>query len=324
MRILVTGAAGFVGPFLCRRLVEEGYAVRAAVRRHEDLACLPRECEPAVVTDLNLSEARRRLVTGVDGVVHLAAKVHDISYRSADDLEAYVAANTAITADLARAAAAAGAGVFVFASSIKVNGESTAPGRPFTAADIPDPQGAYAISKWRAEQALQELARETGIRAVAVRPPLVYGPRVKGNFLRLMRLVKLGLPLPLGSATNRRSLLYVGNLADLLVRCLRPVDASVVVASDGAPVSTRQLVIELAEAMDSHTRLLPFPVSLLRVAAWIAGRAEEVERLLGSLEIDSSDSELRLAWQPPFTRRRALEETAAWCLAGHAQSKKAA
>jgi nucleoside-diphosphate-sugar epimerase len=308
MRVLVTGAAGFVGGFLCRRLLEGGHAVRAAVRDPADRARLPAGCDIAAF-ELHAPQVAESLVRGVDAVVHLAAKVHEMTR---GDYASYDAANTQASVRLARAAAGAGAATFVFASTIKVNGEATAPGAPFTAADPPRPQDPYAQSKWRAEEALQALASQTGLRLVVVRPPLVYGPGVRGNFLRLLRLVARGVPLPLGSARNRRSLLYVENLADLLERCLHAPRAAVLLAADGEPVSTRQLVIEMAQALGRKARLLPFPQRLLVAAARLAGRGAEIERLLGSLEVDMSGTLDALAWRPPFGRTQALKATADW------------
>jgi nucleoside-diphosphate-sugar epimerase len=267
---------------------------------------MPPGCEPFFVQDLRLP-LPSGLFVGVDAVVHLAARVHDVTYRSAMDVDAYLSCNVEPTVRLAKEAAQAGASVFVFASTIKVNGESTRSGRPFTANDAPAPQGAYAVSKWRAEQALFELARHGILRIVAVRPPLVYGPGVKGNFRSLLGLVMKRVPLPLASIANARSLIYVENLAEVMARSLVTACPAVILPTDGA-LSTPQLIRDLGEALDVPVRLWPFPVSLLRHLGRALGRAEQVERLVGSLEIDPAG----MPWRPSLEHRTGFERTARW------------
>ena len=249
---------------------------------------------------------------GVTSVVHLAARAHVMHDTVADPLAEYRRVNVDGTRLLARAAAGAGVQRFVFLSSIKVNGESTR--RPFTPADTPRPEDAYGVSKWEAEQALMQVARGTGMQWVILRSPLIYGPGVGGNFLRLMRAVARGVPLPLGAIDNRRSLVYAGSLVDAIRVCLSHPGArdQVFLLSDGEDVSSAELVRRLAAALQVQPRLLSVPVPLLRVVGRLMGRAAAVERLTGSLQIDSSRIRAALGWLPPFSLDEGLAETARW------------
>lgn len=216
--ILVTGATGFVGTALCADLTARGIASRPASR-------LPTSgFHPVGAIDARTDWTEA--LAGIDCVVHLAARVHVMDDTAADPLAAFRAANVDATLNLAHQAAAAGARRFIFVSSIKVNGEETAPGRPFTAADVPEPRDPYGLSKWEAEQALFDLGRQTGMDIVVIRPPLIYGPGVKANFASLMRLARRGLPLPFGLISNKRSLLFVGNLTDFIILCVAHPDAA--------------------------------------------------------------------------------------------------
>jgi UDP-glucose 4-epimerase len=230
--------------------------------------------------------------------------------RVQDPLVLYRATNTDATLNLARQAVAAGVKRFVFISSIKVNGE----GRelPYSEFDLPSPQDAYAISKWEAEQGLRAIESSTGMQVVILRPPLVYGPGVGANFLRLMRSVERGLPLPFGRVDNRRSLLYLGNFTDAIRVCLdHPAAAGqTFLLSDGEDVSSADLIRRLALAMHRPARLLPLPPSWLRAAGALLGRGAEVDRLLGSLSVDSSKIRRELGWRPPFSMDEGLSQTA--------------
>jgi len=252
-----------------------------------------------------------RALQGVDAVVHLAARAHVMQDSAADPLAAYRGINVLATHALARAAAQAGVRRFVYVSSIKVNGEST--GAPFSELDVPQPQDAYGRSKWEAEQSLREIATTTRLPVVILRPPLIYGPGVKGNFLSLLRAIDRGLPLPLAAIRNRRSLLYVGNLADALVLCLEHEAAAgqtYLVADD--TVSTPDLVRQIAQALDRPARLVFVPPLLLRMAGAALGKSAAVARLLGSLEIDSSRIRRELGWLPRTGIAQGLGETARW------------
>ena len=245
---------------------------------------------------------------GIDVVVHLAGIAHELSAQNAEEI--YLQVNSMATERLARSAAASGARRFVFMSSIKVNGERTSAERPFRAADAPDPQDRYARSKWQAEQALARVAAETGLEVVVLRPPLVYGPGVRANFLRLLRLVERGLPLPLGAIDNRRSLVYVGNLADLVVLAASSPDAAgrTLLAADGEDLSTPQLVRGIGRALGVSTALIPVPVGLLKLAGALTGKGSEVGRLTDSLRVDIAETR-SLGWRPPHTVASGMEET---------------
>lgn len=252
-------------------------------------------------------------LSGVDTVVHLAARVHVTDETAADPMAAFRQVNVLGTERLARSAAAAGVRRLVFLSSVKVNGEGTR-GRAYTEGDAPAPEDGYARSKWEAERGLARIADETGLEVVVLRPPLVYGPGVKANFLALMRAIDRGLPLPLGAIDNRRSLLFVGNLADAVVRCIGHPGAAgkTFLLRDGEDVSTPELIRRLARALERPARLFPFPPALLKLAAGLAGRREAADRLLGSLTVDDSRIRRELGWAPPHGLDQGLRITAAW------------
>lgn len=317
MRILVSGAGGFVGTELVRSLLAAGHEVHGAVRR--PLKQPVRGVEYVTTEDLGGDSDWTSVLAGVDVVVHLAARVHVMRDAAGGSLAAYRSANALGTQSLARAAAQAGTRRLVFVSSIKVNGEATFAERPFTDADPPRPQDPYAQSKWEAEQALADISRETGLETVVLRPPLVYGPGVKANFLALLRWVDRGFPLPLGCIDNRRSLLYLGNLVDALLACCTHPGAAgrTFLVSDTPPVSTPELVRMMASVLGCPPRLLPVPVVVLRGLAGLLGRAAAVDRLTQSLVVDGSGLERALDWRPPFTMTQSLEQTCAWYRISH-------
>jgi nucleoside-diphosphate-sugar epimerase len=249
----------------------------------------------------------------VDCVVHLAARVHVMKDTAADPLAEFRRTNTAGTEHLARCAAAAGVKRLVFVSTIKVNGEETRD-RPFTESDPARPGDPYGISKWEAEQALARVATDTGLEYVILRPPLVYGPEVKGNFLKLLSAIERGVPLPLAAIANRRSLLYLGNLVDTLILAATHSAAAgrTFLVSDGQDVSSPELVLRLAKEMDAPGRLLHCPRSLLRLGGRMLGRADAVSRLVESLQVDSSAIQRELGWEPPFSVEDGLRATAQW------------
>ncbi|KRB59430.1 nucleoside-diphosphate sugar epimerase [Rhizobium sp. Root708] len=297
---LITGASGFIGKGLQETLKQRGLPYRAVSRR-----TLPGYVPIGDVgTDTDWSEALR----GVDTIVHLAAANQNVTEGKTAD-SAYRAVNVDGTARLAKQAAAAGVRRFIFLSSIKANGEMTEPGRPFTPASIPSPDSAYGRSKLEAEQRLAEIGKRTGLVTISIRPPLVYGQGGRGSFEALVGLVRKRLPLPLGSVENRRSMIYLENLTDIIVAAaLHPtVTSTVLLPSDGDAVSTPQLLRMVASAAGTSAILLPFPVTLLETAARMLGKAELVQRLTQSLEVDSSQTCGSLGWTPPFTMREGLD-----------------
>lgn len=312
-RILVTGANGFIGSALVPALIAAGFAVRRGVRGASEQR--PREGETHAVGNIDETTDWNEALRGIEAVVHLAARTHVLRDTASDPLAAYRSVNVAGARQLATQAAAAGVRRLVFLSSVKVNGESTTM-RPYTEDDTPQPEDAYGRTKWEVEQALRTIERATGLQVVIVRPPLVYGPGVKGNFLRLLELVSRGWPLPLASVWNRRSLVYVGNLVDAILSCIKTPAAAgrTFLVSDGHDLSTPELVRALAKCLGVSPRLYPFPASILMLGASLAGKRDEAARLLGSLQVDSSRIRRELAWQPPHTIEAGLAETARWFL----------
>jgi nucleoside-diphosphate-sugar epimerase len=308
--VLVTGADGFVGRALCDALAAAGRSVRCAVRRLDRVST-----GTIAVGDIGPDTNWNTTLDGVNCVVHLAARTHVLHETTAGALAAYRRINVTGTERLARAAAARGTRRLVFLSSVKVNGEGTGE-RPYTEEDAPRPEDAYGISKTDAERALAGIAAETGLEITVLRPPLVYGPGVKGNFLRLMRLVARGVPLPLGAIDNRRSFIYLGNLVDAIMKALDAPRAAgrTYLAADGEDLSTPALVRAMAAALGIKPRLVPFPLALLKVAATLTGRRAEFARVAGSLQVDSSRIRRELDWRPPYTVAQGLKQTAKWYL----------
>jgi nucleoside-diphosphate-sugar epimerase len=311
--VLVTGANGFVGRGVVDALSKSSFGVRTAVRHSSRASSLAGH--EAVVGDISPDTQWEEALLGVSMVVHLAARVHVMHDTTTDPLTEFRKVNVLGTERLAREAARAGVRRFVYVSSIKVNGESTnAHSGAFAEKNAPNPQDPYGVSKWEAEQALHRVAQETGLEVVIVRPPLVYGPGVGANFLRLLKLVHKGVPLPFGLINNQRSLVYVGNLANAIITCLEHPAATgqTYLVSDGEDVSTPELIRHVAHALGRPARLLAVPPALLRVAGQLTGKSSEVERLLDSLVIDSSKIRRELGWAPPFTMEQGLAETADW------------
>jgi UDP-glucose 4-epimerase len=311
-RILVTGATGFVGHALCNVLAQSGRTVRAALR--SDRVASSDIVENVVVGDIATTADWARALVGVDSVVHLAARAH-VLYDADANSDLYIETNARGTQRLASAAAEAGVRRFVYLSSVKVNGEETT-GSAFTSWDDPHPQDAYGRSKWLAERHVMEVAAKTGMEVAIVRSPLVYGPGVRANFLRLMRWVDMGWPLPLGAIENRRSLVNIWNLCDLLVRVLERTAAPgrTWMVSDDDDLSTPELIRRIGRAMGRSVRLLPVPVGILRAVGGLMGRGAEVARLCGSLAVDIEQTRRELGWSPPVTVDEALARTVNWYL----------
>lgn len=307
LRVLVSGASGFVGRTLLAAAVP--LQLRAAVRSNR----VPEFAgEQVAVGDIDGQTDWSQALAGMDCVVHLAARVL-VMNPTAKDRGEFEHTNVLGTEQLARAAAAAGVKRFVFLSSIKVNGESSGD-RPFRADDIPKPQDDYARSKLEAERRLSVIEAASGMRVSIVRSPLVYGPGVRGNFLRLLSLVRSGLPKPLATIANVRSMVSVWNLCDLVFALLRHERAmsGVFLAADGEAVSTAELIRRLAQLMHRPARLFPVPVSALRAAAALTGRSAELSRLCDSLAIDISETRTRLGWSPALALDAGLGRTVQW------------
>jgi nucleoside-diphosphate-sugar epimerase len=297
--VLVTGASGFVGLRLCARLAAAGHTIKAVVRRESAAlaAFTPAVCV-VPVGDIGPRTDWHATLAGVDMVVHLAARAHVMRDSASDPLARYRRANVAGSERLARAAAAAGVSRLIYMSSIKVNGEATV-NAPFRESDAPAPLDAYGRSKWEAEQALSRVAADTGLTVTVLRPPLIYGPGVKGNVARLLRWIERGLPLPFGSIVNRRSLIYLENLIDATLAVIsHPAPGGIYLVSDAHDLSTPQLIRALARGLDKPPRLFAFPPSLLRLAGACTGQRDAVGRLVGSLQIDTSRIDSELGWRP--------------------------
>src|SRR5262245_25999399 len=304
MRILVTGASGFIGAALCRELLARGHSVRAAVRRPSSPR--PTGLEEVVVADLAGELDRGALLDNMDAAVHLAA----IAHRDAAEGEIR-RVNTDATARLA-ASAAGRVRRFVFAGSVKVHGEDSGAGA-YTEAAPSRPEDAYGRSKLEAEIALTDAAERSGMELVLVRPPLVYGPAVKASFFRLLRWVDAGVPLPFAGVRNRRSLIGLDNLVDAIARCVEHPEArGAFLVADDESVSTPELLSRTARALERPARLLRAPPWLLRSAAALAGRRDDIRRLTGSLVVDASRARIVLGWRPRRTLDEGLAETARW------------
>lgn len=309
-RFLVTGANGFVGRAVCSDLSKRGFSVRAAVRSAKS-AVEGLEC--SVVGAIDDKTGWQEALGDIDVVIHLAARVHVRRDDAEFPLEKFRKVNVAGTEHLARSAAASGVKRLVYVSSIKVNGEASSGEDKFTEMDAPSPQDPYGISKMEAEQALRRVANETGLEVVIIRPPLVYGAGVKGNYAEMLKILARGIPLPLASVENQRSLLYVGNLVDALILCaVHPAAAGqTYLVSDGGDISTPELLRQLGVAMGHPARLFLCPTALLKLAGRLTGKSDQIERLTGSLQVDSSKIRSELDWQPPYTVQQGLRLTAA-------------
>lgn len=311
MRILVTGANGFVGTALCTQLLDQGFEVRGAVRSERSV--IPAGIERIAVGGIDGNTDWSGALRGIDCVIHLAARVHVMKEGSADPLAEFRKVNVAGTRRLAEAATAAGVKRIVYVSSIKVNGEATFE-RPFSESDVPNPVDPYGISKWEAEAVLRKISDETGLEVVILRPPLVHGPGVGGNFARMLAWIEKGIPFPLGSVRNRRSMIYVENLADALIHCATHPKAAgeTFLVADSESVSTPELIKTLSEKMGRKSGVFSFPVSLLKLLGKFTGKSSEIERLTGSLEADASKIRKMLDWKPPRSLDDGLKKTADW------------
>lgn len=311
MKVLVTGATGMIGSAVCRHLASAGLSVRAAVRSQP--VDVTGASEIATTGNLSGETDWRPALEEIDAVVHIAGLAHVPSREAAEQLRT---TNDEATARLVRDASAAGVGRFVFLSTVKVNGENSPPSG-FTEKDPPAPADAYAISKARAE----EHVRESKLDFTIVRTPLVYGPRVRANFLSLLRAVDRGVPLPFGALDNRRSLICVDNLASALAWAIRSERAArkTFLVSDNDDVSTPQLIRRIAAALERPARLINVPPGVLRAAAMLAGKSAAIEKLIGTATVNA-DGILHAGWRPATAMQEGLRATAAWFRAQKATS----
>lgn len=309
-RVFLTGASGFVGSAVLRRLLAEDMPTVATLRGNSP--SLPAAVHAVRFESFDEPSQWGEALRGCDTVVHCAARVHVMNDTEADPLAAFRRVNVHGTLNLARQAVAAGVRRFIFVSSIKVNGEGTAVGQPYTADDSPQPQDPYGISKMEAEAELQALAKASGLEVVIIRPVLVYGPGVKANFEAMMRWLSKGVPLPFGAIDNRRSLVALDNLVDLILTCVdHPAAANqVFLVSDGEDLSTTALLRRMGQALGVPPRLLPIPAWVLSGGASLLGRTALSKRLCGSLQVDIEKTRKVLGWQPPVSVDAALRATA--------------
>lgn len=309
-KILVTGATGFVGKCLVPELISAGHDVRCAVSQKVDWLA----AEQVLVDKLEHDPDWTSALSEIDVVIHLAARVHIMNEKSGSALDEYRQINSIATRNLAQHAAKCGVKRFVFLSSIKVNGEYTVNNVPFTEESAPKPEDPYGLSKLYAEQYLQTISQETGLEVVIIRPPLIYGPQVKANFLKMLGLVKKGLPLPFGQVKNSRNLLYVGNLVSALCTVVSHPNAAnqTYLVADDESLSLTQMMNLIAQAMDVKLRLIPIPVGMMAALFRLLGLKSLTTRLFGSLEVSNHKIKSQLGWVPPVHVAEGLTETVKW------------
>ncbi len=308
-RLLITGANGFIGRDLCAKTISRGWQVRAVLRSSRQL---PSVLDRVTVDNIDENTDWTQALQNISVVIHLAGRVHVVRDSALDPLSDFRRINVDGTLNLARQAAKAGIRRFIFISSIKVNGENSPAGQPYTLSDQPAPIDPYGISKYEAEEALRRLSVETGMDVVILRPPLVYGPGVQGNFLSMMRWLDKGIPLPLASINNKRTLVSLDNLVDLIMTCITHPGAAnqTFLAGDGEDLSTTELLQRTARALGKKARLLPIPVWLLRFCLGLIGKSAALQKLCGSLQVDINKTREQLNWTPPTGVDEALRKTA--------------
>lgn len=306
MNILLTGATGFIGRHVSVSVdSEQKFKLTAAVRsRHVKV-----RGKKHFVDRIDGETNWRSVLGDTDVIIHAAARVPSLTEDVASSLAEYRSIDVSGTLNLASQGAEAGVRRFIFISSLKVNGDQTLPGQRFTAADVPAPKDAYGLSKWESERGLLKIASDTGMEVVIIRPPLVYGRGVGGNFAKLMNGIKNGVPLPLGAIRNQRSLVFQGNLVDLIITCVTHVNAAnqIFMVSDGQDVSTTELVRGISSAAGVRSRLIPVPSSLLLGIASVLRKKSVAQRLLGSLQVDITKTRDLLGWSPPYTLKEGLD-----------------
>jgi nucleoside-diphosphate-sugar epimerase len=311
-KILISGASGFIGKALCKKMLRKGWEVRGAVRFEKLMHNLPDGVKPVFIGSIGPNTEWGRATSNIDMVVHLAAQVHKIRNDSKDPFSEYRCVNVEGTKFLARAAADNGIKRFVYLSTVKVNGEGKT--TSYNEKDKPEPIGPYAVSKWESENVLHAIGYETDLEVVIIRSPLVYGPRVKANFLRLLKVIDRGIPLPLASVNNRRSLIYLENLVDAIITCIKHPKATgqTYLVSDGKDVSTPELIRLISKAMGRKSQLFPLPPIMLKTIGKIASRSAEIDRLIGSLCVETCKIRTMLGWNPPYTPEEGIRKTVLW------------
>ena len=307
--LLITGANGFIGRALISKLaLQTNYFIRASVRKKT--IQFPRQIEVFENMEASGNTNWTDALRGVDIVIHLLARVHVMDEEAADPLLEFRNINVNATIALAKLAAKQGIKRFIFLSTVKVNGESTS-NKPFSEFDLPHPQDAYAISKWEAEEALKKISKDTGMELVIIRSPLVYGPNLKANFLKMMQFIKRGIPLPLGAIQNKRSLISIDNLVDFITTAISHPKAAhqTFLISDDEDISTTDLLRRIGKHIGKPVRLIPLHPKILSFLFKILGRQDFGDRLLGSLEVDITKAKKLLAWSPPKTLDEGLRAT---------------
>ena len=317
MKICLTGSTGFVGRKLCSYLLEKSHEIIAPVR-NQNLTSFPshKNLKFIYVGDEGNTKDYSKSLTQTDLVIHCAARAHVMKESKNDPLRSYRKVNVDDTLNLAKQAASYGVKRFIFLSSIKVNGEHTLPFQSFNHDDIPKPEDPYGISKFEAEEGLREIANKTQIEIVIIRAPLIYGEEVKGNFLRLLELTSKGIPLPFANINNKRSLVGIDNLIDLIYCCVNHPKAAgeVFLVSDDKSISTTELIKKINETMGKSLKLFPIPVFIFKLLGRLIGKSKEIDRLFGSLTINISHTCDLLDWKPKFSLDYNLKKTVNWYL----------
>lgn len=316
-RLLITGANGFVGQPLCSALLATGYDVRGVVRRADAVDSLPTGVEPHLIPTLDENTDWRSALIDVDAIVHLVARTHVLHDTSSDPLSDYRAVNVTATEHLLEAALEAKVKRFVFVSSIKAVGENSEVA--YSETTTPKPEDAYGISKLEAERRIFDLSANSALEPVILRPPLIYGPGVKANFLRLLKALAKGVPLPLGAVKNSRSMVFVNNLSSAIIASLRHPHAAgeVFHVADAETLSTRDLLVRLGDLLGRPARLLPVPVPVLQLGGRVLKKQGEIERLVGTLQVSTEKIQTNLDWSAPQSVQEGLQETVNWFRSTH-------
>ena len=313
-KILITGSTGFVGQKLCKKLISDNYSIREAVRSNSEKQLGKKEIFN--VGEIDKSTNWSASLQDIDCVIHCAARAHVMNENKLDTLATYRKVNVDGTRNLAEQCAKAGVKRLIFLSSIKVNGEKTKVSFSFRHDDNPKPEDAYGISKWEAELALQQVSKKYGIEIVIIRAPLVYGPNVKGNFLKLINIAARRIPLPISRINNIRSFVGIENLIDLISCCIKHPAAAgkIFLVSDNKDMSTPELIKKIGKAMGKSQYFIPLPVSILQFLGAIIGKSSEIERLVSNLQMDCNNTFEVLGWRPPVNPDDAILETIKWYL----------